>query len=59
MFKYDSKPPKWIQDPEWPIIDGKPFVFKSQTKDRKNDERVFYTFYNPETKEERVIIQFY
>ncbi len=59
IFKYDSKPPKWIQNPEWPIIDGKVLVFKSQTKEQKNDERIFYTFYNPETKEEKVVIQFY
>ncbi len=59
IFRYDNKPPKWIQDPEWPIIDGKPLVFKSQTKEKIDDERVYYTFYNPETKEEKVIIQFY
>ena len=59
MFKYDVKPPKWIQDPEWPIVNGKPLVFKEQTKERKDDERVFYTFYDPDTLEEKVIVQFY
>ena len=59
MFKYDVKPPRWIQFPEWPIINGKPLVFKSQTKERKDDERVYYTFYDPDTLEEKVIIQFY
>lgn len=59
LFRYDNKPPRWIQDPEWPIVDGKPLVFKSQTKENINDERVYYTFYNPETQEEKVIIQFY
>ena len=59
IFQYDSKPPKWIQDSEWPIVDGKTLVFKSQTKENINDERVYYTFYSPETKEEKVIIQFY
>ncbi len=59
MFKYDTKPPRWIQDPEWPIIDGKPLIFKSQTKEKLDDERVYYTFYNPETKEEQIVCQFY
>ena len=59
MFKYDVKPPRWIQDPEWPIINGKPLVFKSQTRQRIEDERVFYTFYDPDTLEETIITQFY
>lgn len=59
IFRYDSKPPRWIQDPEWPIVNGTPLVFKGQTKEEKDDERVYYYFYNPDTKEEKVIIQFY
>lgn len=59
MFKFDSKPPRWIQDPEWPIVDGKPLVFKGQTKEQKNDERVYYTFYDPEDGKETTIMQFY
>ena len=59
MFKYDVKPPRWIQDPEWPIVNGKPLVFKSQTRLTINDERVFYTFYDPDTLEETVIMQFF
>ena len=58
-FKYDKSPPRWVQDPEWPIIDGVPLVFKKQSKMTLEDERVFYTFYHPETKEETIIIQFY
>lgn len=59
IFRYDNKPPRWIQDPEWPIVNGTPLVFKGQTKEKKDDERVYYYFYNPDTKEEKVIIQFY
>lgn len=59
LFKFDNKPPRWVQDPEWPIVNGKPLVFKGQTKEQKNDERVFYTFYNPETQEETKVMQFY
>lgn len=59
LFKYDNKLPRWIQDPEWPIVNGEPLTFKGQTKERKDDERVFYTFYQPETGEEMVVVQFY
>ncbi|MCL2522492.1 MAG: hypothetical protein FWE36_06500 [Erysipelotrichales bacterium] len=59
LFLFDKKPPRWIQDPEWPIVDGKPLVFIKQTKETLNDERVFYTFYNPESGEETIVVQFY
>ncbi|MCL2474558.1 MAG: hypothetical protein FWF37_00245 [Chloroflexi bacterium] len=59
LFVYDVKPPRWIQDPEWPIVNGKPLVFKSQTREHKDDERVWYTFYDPTTGEETTISQFY
>lgn len=58
-FKYDKTPPRWVQDPEWPIIDGVPFVFKKQSKITLEDERVYYTFYHPQTQEEIIVIQFY
>lgn len=58
-FKYDSRPPRWIQDPEWPIVNGKPLVFKKQSRQIINDERVFYTFYDPDTLEETVIMQLF
>jgi len=59
LFLFDKSPPRWIQNPEWPIIDGKPLVFKKQTREKENDERIWYTFYDPDTKEETVIMQFY
>jgi len=59
LFRYDKSPPRWIQDPEWPIINGKPLVFKGQTKDDPSDERVWYIFYDPDTLEETRIMQFY
>jgi len=59
LFLFDKKPPKWIQEPEWPLEDGKPLVFMKQTKELLNDERVFYTFYNPESKKETIVTQFY
>ena len=59
LFRYDKSPPRWVQWPEWPIVNGKPLVFKSQTKTTLADERVWYTFYDLDTKEEIVIEQFY
>ena len=48
-----------IQSPEWPIVNGKPLVFRGQSKEKKYDERVFYYFYDPDTGEETVIEQMY
>lgn len=59
LFQYEDKKPRWIQDPEWPIVNGKPLVFRYQSRQVKNDERVNYYFYDPETMEETVITQFY
>jgi len=59
LFRYDSKPPKWIQSPEWPIVNGQPLVFKKQSKETLDDERVYYYFYHPTTKEETIITQFF
>jgi hypothetical protein len=59
LFKYDKTYPRWVQGAEWPIVDGKPLVFSHQKKAGRDDERVFYYFYDPETKEETVIMQMY
>jgi len=59
LFKYDSKPPRWVQSPEWLIVDGKPLVFKSQSKENKNDKCVNFYFYDPETIKEYVVTQYY
>jgi len=59
LFRYEKSPPRWIQDPEWPIVQGKPLVFRGQTKSEANDERVWYMFYDADTGEETVVMQFY
>ncbi len=59
LFRYDKTYPRWIQSPEWPIVNGKPLVFSHQRKAGKDDERTFYYFYDPDTKEETVITQMY
>lgn len=59
LFRYDKTYPRWIQSPEWPIVNGKPLVFSHQSKERKDDERIYYYFYDPETKEQTVVEQMY
>jgi len=59
LFRYDLRPPRWVQGAEWPIISGKPLVFKNQSKEKKDDERVYFCFYDPDTKQETIVTQFY
>jgi len=59
LFLYDKTYPRWIQSPEWPIVNGKPLVFRSQTKNTLEDERVWYTFYDPDTNQETIVMQFH
>ncbi|MFA7179334.1 MAG: hypothetical protein WC075_05355 [Dehalococcoidales bacterium] len=60
MFKVEKDYPKWLQNPEWPILNGVPLVFKSQshTIDNKSTECIKYYFYHPETNEETIVEQF-
>jgi hypothetical protein len=59
FFKADNELPYWIQEAEWPIINGKPLVFSHQEEEVGYGERTFYYFYDAETKEETIITQFY
>lgn len=59
LFRYEKSWPRWIQSPEWPILNGKPLVFKKQIKNRKDTERTDFVFYNPDTGEEHVVTQWY
>ena len=43
-FVYNSKPPNWLQEPEWPIINGTPLIFVEQETDANNPSREIYTF---------------
>ncbi|MGN1040889.1 MAG: hypothetical protein ACI4QL_05620 [Candidatus Fimimonas sp.] len=58
MFRYDKTYPRWEQEPEWPIVNGKPLVFSHQQKVKGDDFHFCYFFYNPDTKEETVVEQF-
>ncbi|MCB9498421.1 MAG: hypothetical protein H6687_00780 [Bacillales bacterium] len=59
-FKKDKIYPKWLQEPEWPIIDGKPLVFKMQTADVDDVfvNSIDYIFYDPDTKKETIVTQY-
>jgi hypothetical protein len=59
LFRYDSKPPQWVQYAEWPIMNGTPLVFKFQSKERNESELVKYFFYDPDTGEETVVCQYF
>ena len=42
-FPITKRKPLWVQEPEWPVSNGKPLKFISQTKD---GEKVCYEFYD-------------
>lgn len=52
------KYPRWIQDPEWPFNNGKPMRFLYQ-KDFFGGELRKYYFEDVDTKEQRIVEQFY
>ncbi len=58
LFKYDKTYPRWVQSPEWPIVNGKPLVFSHQQKAKGGDIRTYYYFYDEDTEKETVIVQF-
>ena len=58
LFKYDKSYPRWIQEAEWPIVNGKPLVFSHQERIKGDDYHVLYYFYDPDTKEQAVVEQF-
>ncbi len=54
IFTYKSHPPKWVQEPEWPIIDGVPYVFSHQ--ETAEEGYKCYYFYDPNDKTKTVVI---
>ena len=63
LFKYQTKPPKWIQNPNWLIKNDKPMYFLGQV-DIKNcnlfhDNGSVYLFVDTETGNIETVKQFY
>ncbi|PIF46682.1 hypothetical protein CLU96_3721 [Chryseobacterium sp. 52] len=63
LFKYQTKPPQWIQNPNWPIRKEKPLFFLGQMEIKKSallhDEGKVYLFIDPETGNIETVKQFY
>jgi hypothetical protein len=62
-FKYQNKPPKWIQNPQWIIKNDIPLYFLGQMeiKDCKlfHDNGYIYIFVDEKTKEIETVMQLY
>lgn len=63
LFKYQTKPPKWIQNPDWLIKNDKPMYFLGQVdiknSDLFHDDGCVYLFVNTETGDIETVKQFY
>lgn len=55
LFQFEKTPPDWIQDPQWPFVQGEPLYFRFQKE--ADNGIVEYYFYNRKTNEEVVIEQ--
>lgn len=58
-YRCINKQPEWIQNPEWPISQGRPMVFVGQLDVHLNDgaEISFYVFWDPRNGESSLISQ--
>lgn len=63
LFKYQTKPPKWIQNPNWIIKNNKPLFFLGQFEikncDIFHDDGAVYLFVDEETGEIQTVKQLY
>jgi len=63
LFRYHTKPPRWIQHPQWIIKEGKPLFFLEQfeIKDCQLflDNGFAYLFVNGENGAIETVNQFY
>ena len=61
-FRFQGKPPRWIQNPAWIIKNEKPLFFVGQLElknDLFHDTGAVYVFLNEDTAEIEMIKQFY
>ncbi|SDJ15634.1 hypothetical protein [Chryseobacterium jejuense] len=63
LFRYQTKPPKWIQNPEWPIQNNSPLFFLGQIEIKRSDlfhdDGTIYLFIDSKTGVIETIKQFY
>ncbi|MBP9596108.1 MAG: hypothetical protein KBE24_04945 [Fusobacteriaceae bacterium] len=63
LFKYQTKPPQWIQNPDWPIKKNKPLFFLGQVAIKNcnlfHDNGAVYLFVDTETTNIETITQLY
>ena len=58
LFRSESGPPDWLQDPEWPLVDGKPMLFVGHLDLQRGAHGYrFFVFWAPEDGARRVVIQ--
>jgi len=61
-FKYQNKPPVWVQNPDWIIKNDKPLFFVGQLNlkhETFHDEGAVYVFLDTETGDIETVKQFY
>ena len=60
LYKYEKKPPRWLQFAEWPIINDKPCKFIKQTGDPDDlsTDEIYYYFLDETNNQEIVVHQY-
>lgn len=63
LFRYQVKPPRWIQNPNWPVKNDQPLYFLGQVEIKSSDlfreKGNVYLFIDPETGIIETVKQFY
>ena len=63
LFQFESKAPKWIQNPQWLIENNKPLYFLGQYEIKNSnvfhDDGFIYLFTNKDTKKIKTVLQLY
>ena len=57
-FKYVNKPPRWLQNPEWPIGENGPLVFKKQSAHPNYVTDDYIDYYFDDNGKEVVVRQY-
>lgn len=58
-FRYTKRPPRWIQNPQWPIRESVPLLFLGQlaAEGVLHDEAVVYVFMHPSSGAVETVVQ--